>query len=147
MRSRNLFGIALLVAVIFAAGNLFAAGSPVGTWKTISDKTKKPASIVKIWEKDGKLYGKIIKLFNDPDAKCTACNGKFKDKPITGMVFMWGFKKDGDVFNGGKILDPDSGKIYNCKMEVVNGGKVLNVRGSLDRWGLAGRTQKWLKEN
>ncbi|MFK7923326.1 MAG: DUF2147 domain-containing protein, partial [Bacteroidia bacterium] len=42
------------------------AQSPVGKWKTIDDETNKPKSIVEIYEKDGKLYGKVIKLFREP---------------------------------------------------------------------------------
>ena len=76
-----------------------------------------------------------------------ALPGGVPEVPVAAVPEQRVVRGRGDGFKGGKILDPDSGKIYNCKMEVVNGGKVLNVRGSLDRWGLAGRTQKWLKEN
>ena len=33
--------------------------SVVGKWKTIDDKTGKPKSIVEVYEKSGKIYGKI----------------------------------------------------------------------------------------
>ena len=36
----------------------------IGTWKTIDDETEKARSHVQIYEKDGKYYGKIIKLLN-----------------------------------------------------------------------------------
>ena len=42
----------------------------------------------------------------------------------------------------GKILDPDSGKIYDVKLELADGGRTLNVRGYLGI-ALLGRTQRW----
>ncbi|MFT6394809.1 MAG: hypothetical protein ACJARW_001306 [Methylophilaceae bacterium] len=32
------------------------------------------------------------------------------------MSIAEGLKKDGDKYNGDKILDPENGKIYKCKM-------------------------------
>jgi|TARA_B110000908_G_scaffold153665_1_gene190386 uncharacterized protein (DUF2147 family) len=32
------------------------------------------------------------------------------------MTIAEGLKKDGDEYNGDKILDPENGKIYKCKM-------------------------------
>ena len=37
--------------------------SIVGKWKTIDDETNEPKTIVQIYERDGKYYGKIIELF------------------------------------------------------------------------------------
>lgn len=144
---RNILIIMALIAIVcFAGSGLLAADPILGEWKTISDKTGKMNSIVLIFEKGGKYYGKITKLTEDPDAICTACKGKKKDQPIKGMVFLWGLEKDGNEYEDGKILDPDNGKVYYCNIELVDGGKKLEVRGSLDKWGLAGRTQTWLRK-
>lgn len=144
---RNILIIMALIAIVcFAGSGLLAADPILGEWKTISDKTGKMSSIVLIFEKGGKYYGKITKLTEDPDAICSKCTGKKKDQPIMGMVFLWGLEKDGNEYEDGKILDPDNGKVYYCNMELVDGGKKLEVRGSLDKWGLAGRTQTWLRK-
>jgi uncharacterized protein (DUF2147 family) len=144
---RNILIIMALVAIVcFAGSGLLAADPILGEWKTISDKTGKMSSIVLIFEKGGKYYGKITKLTDDPDAICTKCTGKKKDQPIMGMVFLWGLEKDGNEYEDGKILDPDNGKVYYCNMELIDAGKKLEVRGSLDKWGLAGRTQTWLRK-
>ena len=144
---RNILIIMALIAIVcFAGSGLLAADPILGEGKTISDKTGKMSSIVLIFEKGGKYYGKITKLTDDPDAICNKCTGKKKDQPIMGMVFLWGLEKDGKEYEDGKILDPDNGKVYYCNMELVDGGKKLEVRGSLDKWGLAGRTQTWLRK-
>ncbi|HUY02285.1 MAG TPA: DUF2147 domain-containing protein [Rhodocyclaceae bacterium] len=121
--------------------------SPVGEWNTIDDKTHKPKSIVSITEQDGVISGKVVKIV-DPakqDAKCDKCaaDDPRKDQPVLGMSILTGLKPEGDnVYGGGKILDPDNGKIYNAKLTVIDGGKKLEMRGSfLFFW----RTQTWLR--
>lgn len=137
----------LLVAVSFGAQGAWAkALSPVGKWKTIDDDTGKPKSIVEVWERDGKIYGKILSLFRKPnedqDPVCDKCEGFRKDKRVIGMTIIWGLSEDGDEWSGGKILDPDNGKTYRCYIEVQDGGKKLKVRGYIGV-SLFGRTQYW----
>jgi uncharacterized protein (DUF2147 family) len=122
--------------------------SPVGMWKTLDDKTGEARSVIKVWTEKGELSGQITKLFRKPDENpnplCDKCTGENKDKPVIGMTIMWGLKQDGDEWNGGQILDPDDGKIYKCKVEVVEGGKKLEVRGFIG-FALIGRTQTWVR--
>ncbi|NQV17967.1 MAG: DUF2147 domain-containing protein [Armatimonadetes bacterium] len=122
--------------------------SPIGNWKTIDDVTGREKSIVKIWEENSKLYGKIIKLFRlpdeDPDPICDECKGKNKDKQVLGMTIMWNLSQKKDQWKGGKILDPENGKIYGCKIRVIENGEKLEVRGFLGI-SLLGRNQIWEK--
>lgn len=124
--------------------------SPVGTWKTIDDKTGKQNSVVQIYEENGELKGKVLKIIpvkpgDDPNGKCDKCPGDKKGKPIVGLTFLWGLKKDGEQFNGGQILDPEEGNVYSAKMKLTDGGKKLEVRGYLGI-ALLGRTQTWLRD-
>ncbi|TNE50154.1 MAG: DUF2147 domain-containing protein [Deltaproteobacteria bacterium] len=121
--------------------------SPVGYWKMIHDKTKKPEAIVRVWKQKGKLYAKIVKLFikkgEDPNPKCNHCKGWRKNRPIRGMLFVWNLEEKGKgVWSGGKILDPDEGKVYTCKIWVAKSGKELKVRGYV--WVFY-RTQTWYR--
>lgn len=137
---RNCFFIWVLV---LAATNGFSQ-SPVGTWKTIDDNTGKEKSHVRIYEtKSGNLQGEVVKIL-DPtreNAVCTACTGTRKDKPVKGMVILWGLKKEGDEWSGGQILDPEKGKQYKCYIK-PKGNKQLEVRGYVG-FSLIGRTQVW----
>jgi uncharacterized protein (DUF2147 family) len=139
------------VALLFAfAASAADSTGPVGLWKTIDDKTKMPRSLVRIVEVNGVYEGRIEQLLNrqpddDPDNLCRACPGDRKDKPLIGMTILSGLKKDGDAYTGGEILDPKNGKTYRCKMEMIEGGKKLNVRGFIGI-SLIGRTQTWLRE-
>jgi len=121
--------------------------SPLGAWTTIDDNTNKPKSVVLITEKDGVISGTVERII-DPakqDSKCDKCasDDPRKDKPVIGMTILTGLKKEGEnVYGGGRILDPNNGKTYNAKVTVVDGGKKLEMRGSILFFG---RTQTWLR--
>ena len=120
-----------------------AAQEVVGDWLTIDDETETKRSVVRIYEEDGKLFARVIKIFpkeGEPDDPvCIACKGERKDQPVLGMVIMWDMKPDGDKWSGGRILDPEKGKTYRCKIWPEDGQ--LKVRGYV---GPFYRTQTWL---
>ena len=125
----------------------FAQMTPVGTWNTIDDKTREPKSEIQISEAGGMLSGKVTKLLRKEakqDAVCDECSDDRKGKPMLGLEIIRGAKKvEGkDVWEDGKILDPENGKTYGLKMTPVEGGKKLEVRGSI---GPFGRTQTWVR--
>jgi len=111
----------------------------VGRYKTIDDKTKKAASIVEISVRNGKVYGKIVKVYGEAaGARCEKCTGSKKNKPLKGLEILWGMKNKGDVYSGGTILDPANGKTYTCKIWIE--GSKLKVRGYI---AFFYRTQYW----
>jgi len=124
----------------------FAQTNISGKWKSFDDETLEAKSVVDIFEKDGKYYGKIVKLFRkpgeDPDPTCTECtpdDSRF-NKKIIGMEILRDIKKEGTEFTDGTILDPKNGKIYKCKIWIEGGD--LKLRGY---WGPFYRTQTWKK--
>lgn len=138
------------VSALMVVSNLAcAAGSPVGTWRSIDDKTKLERSIIRITEENGELKGVVERVFDQPDDDpahlCKDCKGERKDKPIVGMTILSGMKKEGDAWAGGEILDPKNGKTYRCKMTLSEDGKSLKVRGFIGI-SLIGRTQTWHRE-
>jgi uncharacterized protein (DUF2147 family) len=147
MTANRWLGLATLT-VLFATSALAQEQSPVGRWTTIDDETKKPKSVIAIYEENGKLFGKIEKLFQEPNEEpnpvCDKCEGALKNQPILGMVILKDLKKDDDEWTGGTILDPGNGKTYKCKIAVEGGGKKLKVRGYIGL-SLIGRTQHWVR--
>ena len=136
-----------LVAILMLPGLASAQSmTPVGLWKTIDDVTGNERSYVRIVEVAGELQGKVEKIFpfpgDDPENLCEKCEGERKNQPIVGMTILWGLKDEGETWKGGKILDPDNGKTYRCKMTVSDDGKELDVRGYIGI-SLIGRTQTW----
>ncbi|MGL4368723.1 MAG: DUF2147 domain-containing protein [Spirochaetota bacterium] len=144
--------MAFLIAAfaIACAPSLYAAEPVEGYWKSMDNG--KITAFWKFYFEGSELKGTIVKVPGQSDATlCTACttddSKKFYNKPIIGTVWMWGFKKDGDKWAKGKIVDSGTGKVYWSTVTVVNNGAALKMTGSLDRWGLAGETQTWLKSS
>lgn len=138
---KNVIAIIALVLVGFTA----TAQDVFGKWKTIDDVTGEAKSILEIYERDGKVYGKVAEILNKEHANdvCTECKGKNKDIPIVGLEIMKGLEKDGDTYEDGTIIDPESGKEYKCYIELEEDNK-LKVRGYIG-FSLLGRTQYWYR--
>lgn len=126
---------------------VLAQMTPVGLWRTVDDKTGEVSSEVRISDNAGTLSGRIEKLLRK-DAKqddvCDKCTDERKNKPVLGLEIIRGGKKaDGkDLWEGGKILDPDDGKSYTLRLTPIDGGKQLQVRGYI---AFFYRTQVWTR--
>ena len=117
-----------------------------GKWKTIDDESWKEKGVVEIYEHKGKVYGKIIEIFeqNKKHLKCEKCDGDDKNKPILGLVIIKGLTKNEAIYDGGKIVDPKNGKRYHCKI-TLDGKDKLIVRGYIGI-PLFGRSQTWIRQ-
>jgi uncharacterized protein (DUF2147 family) len=128
-------------------GSAWAQLTPVGLWRNIDDKTGEARAEIRIVESAGVLSGRIEKRLGKnakPDDKCEECSDDRKDQPIIGLEIIRGARKtEGkDVWEGGKILDPENGRNYTLRLTPIEGGKRLEVRGSV--LGI-GRTQTWVR--
>lgn len=102
-----------------------------GKWITIDDETGVEKSIVNIYEKNGKVYGKIVDILNK-DRKgvlCDKCEGNEKNKPILGLVIIKDLEKEGEYYKNGTIFNPENGKKYTCRITLSDNPDVLQVRG------------------
>jgi uncharacterized protein (DUF2147 family) len=135
---------AFLTALALAWGTACSQDAILGKWKTIDDNTGEPRSIVEILEANGKIFGKVVKIFPrpnlEPDPVCKKCSPDDPryNKKIIGMEIIRNLEKNGSEYNDGDILDPENGKVYRSKIWLD--GKVLKVRGY---WGPFYRTQTW----
>jgi len=117
----------------------------LGQWKTIDDGTGVAKSIVEVYEKEGKVFGKIIDILNpaDKDKICIYCKGDEKNQPLIGLNIIKGLQLDGDRYEDGTIFDPEKGKEYNAKIWVENDTpNTLMVRGYI---AFLYRTQEWIR--
>ena len=64
---------------------------------------------------------------------CGKCPDGQQDKPILGLVFIEGMRHTGLEYEGGTILDPESGMLYSA---------TLTVRGYVGI-PLLGQSQIW----
>jgi len=143
----------LAVVVMVAAMTCFSAwgqdSTPIGLWESIDDSTGKPTALIRITENGGEFQGKIEKIFPEPgesaNPKCEECEGNLKNQPVVGMTILTGMRREGTDYTGGRILDPDSGKIYRSTMKLIEGGNKLIIRGYVGI-PLLGRSQTWLRD-
>lgn len=121
------------------------AQSILGKWKTIDDESGKEKSIIEIYKKGNQYFGKVVNIIEvaKRNNKCTKCTDYRKDQPILGMEILKDLNQDGDEFEDGTILDPNNGKIYDCKIWLEN-DNTLNVRGYI---AFFFRTQQWIRVN
>ena len=145
---KKIFFLRTVAALSLLAGlNAAAQMTPVGNWHTFDEKTHELKSEIQITEHAGVLTGKVSKLLRKEakqDAVCEACTDDRQGKPILGLEIISGAKKQEgrDVWEEGRILDPENGRTYTLRLTPVEGGSKLEVRGSV--LGI-GRTQTWTR--
>ena len=137
----------LLIPALLVTISLHGQGI-IGKWKTIDDASGEEKSIVEIFEKGGKVFGKVTRIFpkpgDDPDPVCDECQSDDPrhKKKIIGMEIITAMEPDEGQYTNGEILDPENGRVYRCKLWLEGGD--LKVRGY---WGPFYRTQTWKKVN
>ena len=122
------------VFLVFAVTSARTEMDIAGVWKAVDAMTGRVLSHVRIWEKDGVYYGKV-EYVPDPSSgeRCVDCAAPKKERPVAGMVMLWGMKKSADRdegydrYDGGRILDLKSGNNYRCTIWQVSDDK-LRVR-------------------
>lgn len=129
---------ALLLALAMAAN--LAHADITGAWKTIDDKSNEPKSIIQIEQRGSEYVGTVRDILAGDDGKvCDKCEGELKGKPIVGLQILTGLKPKGEKYEGGKVVDPESGKVYRATLWLED-ENTLKVRGYL---GPFFRTQTW----
>lgn len=133
-----------ICVILLLTGMSLNAQNILGKWRTVDDETGEEKSIVEIYEKNGKVFGKIIEIFDASkrDLPCKFCKGEDYNKPILGLNIIKNMKKDGDAYKDGTITDPQDGKTYRCRLK-LDGKDILQVRGYL---AVFYSTQYWKRE-
>jgi uncharacterized protein (DUF2147 family) len=140
---KPVFAALAFAALAAAAASAMAQSTPLGLWRNVDDKTGEAKAEIRIEDNGGALTGHIEKsLKKDGKPTCEECSDDRKGQPIVGLEIIRGGKKtEGkEVWEGGKILDPENGKEYRASFTPVDGGAKLDVRGYL---GPFWRTQTW----
>jgi uncharacterized protein (DUF2147 family) len=143
------FLVALPVLLLVLSASLPAAAadaqlaSPVGLWQPL-DSAGKPQGLIRIFEANGLYYGRIEPSSADDDrnARCTRCTDNRHDQPIIGLLLLRHLRPENGEYVGGDILDPDTGRIYNCTLRLTHGGRDAIMHGFLGI-SLLGRSETW----
>ena len=151
-----------LVFIIGILGLALAADPAEGYWLSVDEKSGEITAGWEIYQRDGLLYGQILSAAGSPHGKLAEkCKESYADFPVVGKVnkmtvvntpWIYGLKRNRPgEWSGGRIIDPGSGNMYNCKIihRPANGSRykvdTLEMRGEI---GLGlGRSQFWQKSN
>jgi len=140
--------VAVSILILISASVSWSQ-SVEGTWETYNEQTGSLLSVIEIVRSGSTIEGKVKQIFLETyqgeDPICTKCSGERKDKKVIGMNFLWGFKKDGDSWTSGKIIDPQTGEAYSSKLW-LDDASTLQVRGYAGPLDLFYRTQTWKRE-
>ncbi len=137
--------LASVVMVVVAATP--PSETPVGRWQTFDDRTNAPRGVVRIYEQDGALFGRVERSADKAGdhAVCTVCTDERHDQPIDGLLIIRNMRRSADdplEWSGGDILDPDDGRVYRFRIRLEDHGATLVARGFIGI-ALIGRTQTW----
>ena len=146
MRWRDTLLVLLLVALaptVAAAAGGARLDSPVGFWQPL-DNTGKPLGLIRIFEAHGLYYGRIEPSFpgDDRGERCTRCTDDRHNQPLSGLLLIRHLRWQDGKYVGGDILDPNTGRVYDCTLQLTDGGHQLIMRGFLGL-ALLGRSQTW----
>jgi uncharacterized protein (DUF2147 family) len=135
-------GLAVVTFALVAVYAPTAAAAPdasdiEGDWWT-EDRE----AIARIYAEGGTFFGKLI-WTEEADAKDDENpDPELRDRPLRGLVFLRGFRFDGDdEWEGGKVYAADDGKTYSGFM-TLSGPDTLKLRGYVG-FRLFGRTATW----
>lgn len=144
MKSLVIIFLWVLAPFVLHAQTKNKADAVTGIWQTGSGKGR-----IQIYKaNNGLYYGKIVWLKepNYPDGKPKVDRNNPEDSkkqtPLLGLLNLRDFRHAGDnIWEDGRIYDPEKGSDYSCKMTLVN-ENTLDVRGFIG-FSLLGRTDTW----
>ena len=102
-----------------------------GFWQVPDEHDGEIKSIVEIYEEDNKYHGRVSQVLEtSKNTHCKKCEWGLKDKPIEGMRILYDLTKTKDGGEDGKVINPGTGKVYSCYIELESQNK-LKLRGYL----------------
>ncbi len=139
-------GSILIFCLFMVTTGMVSAQSIFGEWKTIDDRTGKPKAVISIYEKDGLMYGHVVKILEEgkENMVCSKCDGEMKNEPILGMTIIDGAEHHGKgIYKGDTLFDPEQAMTFRCKIWLnPDNADELRVRGYL---AFIYRTQTWIR--
>ena len=143
--------LALVGALGLGLSTQVFAADIVGKWLQIDDKTGTSKAVIEIRKEANNTFtARVIKVTPrpgyTPQEKCINCPAPYTNQPILGMDVLKGLKFiSEDNYDGGRIIDPLTGKIYSAKAQLNNTGKRLRLRGYMGISAI-GRSQTWIRQ-
>lgn len=108
--------------------------------------------VVKIYERDGQFFGKIVWLKDSLDMYGEPLRDVLNDLPhrrsklVKGMDVLLNFVYDSGAWRSGNIYNYKTGNTYNAKMSINKEGE-LELTGYYGILFFLGKTKEWTRVN
>ena len=141
----------LLLFLVLALDTRAADEPLVGRWRTIEDPSTGIVSIIELYLEGETMSGRVERI-EDPSGKplfpiCERCPGEMRGKPLPGLRFLSGLRKDGDRWVDGEAIDLRDGMTQgltaSCDLSLVEGKAVLRAYVGVRAFG---ETRVWTRE-
>jgi uncharacterized protein (DUF2147 family) len=156
--SRRRLALAAIATVPFTAASwpAKAAKSPatpaqlIGNWRAIDAESETAYAIVEfVQTSSGTLSGFVRTLLQGaeqpaPAQTCDRCTGARKGAPFIGMEVIWNLRPEGERFVDGSVIEPDSGRIFRCRVRVIDRGERMDLT-VYERFAIFGFTERWVR--
>lgn len=138
----------VILLMMFLSAGLFAreAGDITGLWYGQEDSAGR-VPVVEIFEENGLFYAYSFG-YKEGDAGLNDDNNpdpQMRGLPLKGLVYLFDLAFSKDEWKGGRIYNPESGKIYYAKASLSDDGNRLNIKATIDGAGLFGKTLTWTR--
>lgn len=100
-------------------------------------------AIVSIENTGDSLTLTLMKMLDPGRLDSSNPDSALQSRPLEGLVIGEGFKQDGELWRGGFLYDPDSGKTYKASLSLLDENH-LSLRGFIGI-SLIGRSQTWAR--
>lgn len=113
-----------------------------GVWLMLDkDANNEPESVIVVYERGGLRFAKMVAIYHNGKIDDTIekplerAKGLAGNPPLCGLDFVWNLKlSDGGKYVG-KVVNPDDGGVYRCKLWVDVASQKLVLRGELFIFG------------
>lgn len=143
---KKIIGFALAALTLGVAPQAASAQSSgiTGNWTTQDGR-----AIVTIANCGSAICGRLSRILaptpDGPPVDENNPNPRLRNRPVQGITVVSGFdQRQGNVWRGGEVYDPESGRSYSARM-TLNGNR-LDVTGCV-AWGALCRTETWTRRN
>lgn len=131
----------IILLVLFVVSSMMLSAQVemmLGQWKTVDEKTGEIRGVIEFYKGDNNLYyGKIVKAFHKGE--------ELKNSGFEGMVIIKDMKEKNGMLKDGLVYDPEHEKTYHGKISYNKEDNTITLRGSIDRLGLIGKSQTWIR--